>query len=559
MTDSNDSPRPDEDPETGSATTQDTEPATSGTRTLWAWDGPRSVDVEDRYFHQYCSLDPRTLAAPPNIVAYADDDGNPSRTGLALAYLFEHAQLVVLVLGVALLAWATVHPEIVGVEAVLPESLLLPFGLAVGEVLLWLALVGLLAVVFEESYADDAETPRLDEVVELLRAFVVYGGLVVLVGGTAYAVIRVGTEPPTWPDRNIVYASGFLLLLYVGGPLVYDGMLRTETLFTSLHRSDLLAGADAGGADRSPGSERAPESDEGTSDRPPAYEEFVKRLNATLSSTVFGVPTALVIGGLFVLQYVIVWLATRGPFVLDAWPTVVVVAGVDVLIVFITVQFVVLVRFMNGLLRDGDATDLAGDASNEHDEHGPGDDQDERAGGHPPAETDGGQPTRPTAGDSPSTLRLWYTPAHEDGAGGFRDFGRFVTRVNSLLILAGLYLAYRLHVQGGRAPIGPFAGDAPLPSEALLWVFLYVVPVVVYIVVIGVWLYFSFWQLHRKMVREKTREIRTNRPGDGERIEDLSTLETFRNAPEWPVNQQALVTVVSLDALSVLVSLVALL
>ena len=36
-----------------------------------------------------------------------------------------------------------------------------------------------------------------------------------------------------------------------------------------------------------------------------------------------------------------------------------------------------------------------------------------------------------------------YLPYHSDGRGGYRDIGRMAMRINVILILAGMYYAYR--------------------------------------------------------------------------------------------------------------------
>jgi hypothetical protein len=267
-------------------------------------------------------------------------------------------------------------------------------------------------------------------------------------------------------------------------------MRRAETLFTSLDRTELLRGEE----------------------KRRYVETFLPRLQSAFRTHVLGVPAVLPLGVLFVAQFVWIWTLGAGPFGLDAWSTLLFVAAVDVVIVVLTVQFVLLVRFLNELLRD----------------------------------------------DGDDGIYLQYLPGHEDDSGGFRDFGRFVTRVNSLLVLGGVYLAYRLHVQGSRDPFGPAGETAISAWDSLLWTVSYVLPVVVYALVIGVWIYFSFWQLHRKMVRDKRRAIHQERPGDGRSREDLTTLQTYREAPEWPINERLLVTVLSVDAVSVGLSMLSL-
>ena len=309
-----------------------------------------------------------------------------------------------------------------------------------------------------------------------------------LLVGAVWSAWTVYYRPVDALAPNVVYSFGFLLLVYIGGPLVYDGMRRTESLFTELHRSDLLR----------------------TDATKQAYRTgFLGRFRDAFSLTIRGVPAVLLVSVLFVVQFVGIWGVSQGPFVLETPTTLLIVTAIDVVIVVVAVQFVLLVRFLNELLNERGIT-------------------------------------------------LRYIPGHEDDSGGFRDFGRFATRVNSLLVLAGLYLAYRLHVQGSRDPLSPSTAASLTAWDPIIWAVSYAVPVAVYGAVIAIWLYFSFWQIHRKMVRDKRREIQRERSPEGRSREDIETLQTYRDAPEWPINDRLLVTVFSIDVLSVLLSLLSL-
>ena len=458
----------------------------SDAASLWVWD----VDDAERtptHFHQYCSLNLLDVTDDvPFMFDFGDDESSLWATGTAraLTYALRHAPALVTIVLLTLLIQAAVT-DIDGVEQLFSTGVgIVP--LVLGSLIaLWL-LIGVLTV-FIFSSADEHDRLR-ETTIELLHAAVVYGVLIVLLVGAAWSVWIVYRRPVAQLSPNIVYGFGFLLLVYVTGPLVYDGMRRTETLFTNLDRSQLLRSEEATRIYRS---------------------EFLPRFRTAFGLTLGPVPAVLLLAVLFVAQFVGIWLLTDGPFVLDTPTTLLVVAAIDVVIVVLAVQFVLLVRFLSELLSEGGIT-------------------------------------------------LRYIAGHEDDSGGFRDFGLFATRVNTLLVFAGMYLVYRLHVQGTRDPLSPTTATTVTGLDPFVWAVSYAVPVAVYGVIIAVWLYFSFWQIHRKMVRDKRREIQRERSPGGRSREDIETLQTYRGAPEWPINDRLLVTVFSIDVISVLLSLLSL-
>ncbi|QCC48471.1 hypothetical protein [Halobellus limi] len=469
----------------GTADTDDAAADDDTVDSLWEWDADRP-ERSPAHFHEFCSLNPLdTTDDLPFMLDFGDEEDRwARRVGRALTYALRHTPVIVT--GVVLLLLVqSAATDLHGVEQLLTGRLGVVTSVLGGMGVLWLAIVALVAFIFSAADGDD----RLREVtVDLLHVGVVYGVLALLLAGAAWSAWTVYDRPVGALEPNVVYSFGFLLLVYVGGPLVYDGMRRTESLFTELHRSDLF----------------------GTHAAERSYERtFLRRFRKAFGLTIRGVPAVLLVSVLFVAQFVGIWIVSRGPFVLGTPTTLLVVTAIDVVIVVVAVQFVLLVRFLNELLDEGGIT-------------------------------------------------LRYIPGHEDDAGGFRDFGRFATRVNSLLVLAGVYLAYRLHVQGSRDPLGPNTAASLTAWDPLIWAASYAVPVAIYGAVIGIWLYFSFWQIHRKMVRDKRREIQRERSPEGRSREDIETLQTYRDAPEWPINDRLLVTVFSIDVISVILSLLSL-
>lgn len=459
-----------------------------------------------RYFHRFTAPMPIESIDPPmrmeggevttgiSFLPLPPVDAPAGRVGrsvsAAVRLAMAHSPLVVLLVAVGLVGFGAVSPDVGGVEVFLPPALLEIAGELAAAAVVWLVLAFLLGRLFASGSDHPDAASAASQAVRMLWPFVFYAGLFALGTGAGLSVYLVATNPPESLEPNVVYASGFLLLLYVGGPLVYDGLVRTEQLFERLHLTGIVS-----------------------DDHHRQYRQFREELTGTLNSHVAGIPTALLIAIVFVAQFVVLWVEGAGPFVLDTVPTLAFVVAVDVVIVVVTVQFLVLVKYLNELLDEEDGADV----------------------------------------------RLVYRPAHEDGVGGFHGLGRFATRVNTLLLLAGGYLVYRLHVQGFRDPLSPFGIEATVPGT-FLWTLSYALPVAVYAVVMAVWLYFSFWQIHRKMVREKAQYIReqtTTRMRASP--DDLERWGAYNDAPEWPVRYRLLVTILSLDILSVLLGVVALL
>ncbi|MDX1747362.1 MAG: hypothetical protein R3324_15610, partial [Halobacteriales archaeon] len=384
--------------------------------------------------------------------------------------------------------------------------------------------------------------------------------------------------------NNILFTSGYLLMLLIGGLLVYDGMLRTENLFENLGRklvvsdrredapftresawlpvglldeSDQEEVSDGAVPISSTAADRLVEKvfeSVGAEERdyisqedlyPLFHDDLRDSLEDTTDVPIVGeVTTAFLFAPLFVVQFAVVWMIQLGPqnleFPVTLWGNVL----LDLFIVVVAFQFLVLIKKFGELITDSVQVDVV----------------------HVGAQTDGG--TRKTT-DRRLELGerrrqeielLTYRPFHPDGRGGFRDFGKFATRVNVLLILAGLYVTYRLYVQGGRTlpEVVTQSGAAhDISVSGIVWVVSYVGPVIAYTVAAGAWLYYSFWQLHLKMAREReeqyTEELRRRRmEPDGNPAERIGIasyryewLEIRASAPVWPINYRQLMSLAS--------------
>lgn len=158
---------------------------------------------------------------------------------------------------------------------------------------------------------------------------------------------------------------------------------------------------------------------------------------------------------------------------------------------------------------------------------------------------------------------LEYQPFHPDEHGGFRDLGRFATRVNVILFVAGGYVAYRFYAEGLVLISG---GEISSSLAVLTWGLFYVGPLVGYMCLVLFWLYHSFFRLHGKMRDGRQRRIEElqhkSRKDQGDPPQEFSDLdkdappwESLQNAPTWPINRQSLLGILIVDALPVLASL----
>jgi hypothetical protein len=159
---------------------------------------------------------------------------------------------------------------------------------------------------------------------------------------------------------------------------------------------------------------------------------------------------------------------------------------------------------------------------------------------------------------------LEYQPFHPDEHGGFRDLGRFATRVNAILLVAGGYVAYRLYSEGVlNIPTEGFAST----FVALTWGVLYLGPIAAYVVLVLFWLYHSFWRLHRKMeegrrrrMEELQRRARDRTDDPAREFADLDAdappWESLQAAPTWPIKRQSLLGILAVDAVPVVLTFV---
>lgn len=447
------------------------------------WRRPGEEHANETKLHNYCTPYFR-----------AGDEPGDGRSGERLTFFegvpvvraaLANAPVVVLGIYAFLLAYAELTP-LDGVSELAPPVT----AVQVASLLAVALVLGLLLVLFAWLIADreDATHPGADVVTaltELASPMFFYGGLVVLLAGTLTSIALV-----TFADtvhRNVVFASDFFLLLYLTGPVVYDGILRTETLFNNIPDLDIIT------AKESP-----PDGGDGPVDS--FWEQAALRTSAAAfdeSGVIF------LMSCLFVLPFAVLWFAGDGPFHTGSPLVLVLTCGLSVVIVALAVQFLVLNRVLYSLL-----TDTGTDA-----------------------------------------VALQYIPRHPDTTAGFRDLGRFASRVNVLLIVAVLYLANRLYVQGRLSFLLDGARFAPGRVDSF-WLINYLLPVVVFMAVVFVWFYFSFWLMHSAMQREREQYLWDLPTGPDGNVTTGEADEVIQNGPVWPINQKLVVALLSADVVS---------
>ena len=458
--------------------------------------GNRPLPTGDLHIHRLCRLYPtREVKAPGGPDRFEFISGTPR-------WLLRHTPLVVLVVAVVFAVAAELNPAVQGLSAILsvvrPENTLL----LVAGLLPWPVLVWLLSSAGVLNGRD------------LSKAVVVYGlGLLLLVGTGFSALLVVAAEDPSTVPPNIVFTSGYLLTLFVGGHLLYESLLKIESLFVSLGTRDIVKNEDA-------------------------YDDYLDSLNDALHRDFLRddlgqvlpgrlgertramaervtVPSSHVFAVLFSLQFGAVWVIGDGPQDLNATVTIVLEVGLNVLVTIAAFQFLVLVRYFHRLL-ENDFVSAAGERVN-----------------------------------------LTTEPFHYDGRAGFSDLGRFAIQINLILILGGLYLVYRLYVQGGRA-LGAGGITSLADVDLVLWLFSYLVPVLALALAAGAWTYYSYWAMHKKMERDREAHCvrfqgtRKNRDGEVPAVGDpMDAFETgpdwsyLMATPTWPLNNQRLLSMVS--------------
>jgi hypothetical protein len=345
------------------------------------------------------------------------------------------------------------------------------------------------------------------EAFQLHRTLVFFATTTVLLAGVGYSLYLVVTNRVTGSQQHLAFRSGYFLFILLAGHLTYDGLvLRGENLFWNLKNSRIV------------------DSEQ--------YDSFRRQLTDSLGPIEVGPYTLPTSDGYTVgpvrispgILFAIVLLAPTIPLPLLTFETSHPLLGriaysitvlLQVFLVAVLFQFVVLLWQFSKLL---------------------------------------------------SEEYLDYKPFHPDEHGGYRALGRFATRVNLILAVGGGYVAFRF-VTGGLTHLHGFTDGSVL--WIVTWVISFLGPMVVYAAVVVLWVYFSFWRIHRQMRRGRREKIQAlqrqardevaDDQSNGGRMEDLEldapAWESLQGAPVWPIKRRSLLGIVVLDAVPILVTL----
>lgn len=443
------------------------------------------IPVINIHLHQYCDCFQLRQTEADLDVGFRFLRGK-TRNIIRLTPLFVIGTTMILII------YAELMSDITGISQLIPSVSVWVFGAVGVATVLWTAIIYI------------ADRVELVNIRELAKTIIVWGLIIILLGGSVYsAYVVISAQNPTQLDNQVIFASGYFLMLLLGGLGVYDGMLRTETMLEYL----------------SEGNQSVVKNDKYMDG---SYTSWKEDLQEKLDNDICGIPTSHVFSLLFVTQFVAIWSQT-GPQSLDSNLLLIVNIIADFIIVIVAFRFLILIQYIHMLMTDQYAPD-----------------------------------------DKDRARILTYQPFHYDRRGGFQDFGRFATRVNLLLLIGGLYTIYRLYVQGLRTL--PAGGILQFESQLqlVIWIGSFALPILAYAIAAGAWIYYSFWAIHRKMVNDKRilsaehQDVRGGEEplptvGDSiEHFEDGVDWYYLKTAPEWPINSRYIVSVVSANTVPLL-------
>lgn len=451
-------------------------------------DDDGALPFDDLHLQRYCSVWP--FHKPDDEERMSDElmfIGGVARHGL------RHTPIIILTVAVVFVATAELSDGVRGISPYLPPITAKGIVVGLSLVVVWVVLFWILVRM------------GLTDWKELYMSGVVYGLLSVFLAGIVSSIVLVYLHGPKEAPENIVFTSGYLFLILFGGLLIYDGMLRTEHMFENLQDAAIVRNKDR-------------------------YQRFKCHLSRQLFHRLFaldgfdrwdGLPTVYIFSILVMTQYAVLWYVGQGPQNLDLWVTLVVNVLFNVVIVAVWFQFLLLIDEFYKLVNEDDQR-FHRWLSEDDEEY--------------TMITDGDDQTATAIGTGVEEPILTYRPFHPDGHGGYRSLGKFATRVHIILTVGGFYLVYRFIINGSRIePVAMAPGFDPAIGWGV-WLFSYALPVVFYVVAAVAWFYYSFWQLHLRMIRERERHW----PDP-----DAEAWEYRRTAPVWPVDPDELLTILS--------------
>ncbi len=302
--------------------------------TIWK----RWTDRQDNlHLHNVCDLVPSlewTSDAP--FVRFRPEGGDPPTfvdpdTGETRRFVFvgglprqilRHTPLVILLAAIVLFGGAELVDTVNGISALVPQ-----FDGGSWLLGVWAAPLPFLVYLLYAAGVLGGPNRSASELIA------VYALPLVLIAGIIASLGLVFTaESPAELPSNIVYVSGYLLTLLVGGQLFYETVLRTEHLFVNLPDTDIVRHEDD-------------------------YYRLLSEMHESLSTRVLGIPAAHAFGLLFAVQFGVLWTIASGPQELGFLPNVAINTALDTVLVIATFQFVIIIRYANELLSDNGAYD----------------------------------------------------------------------------------------------------------------------------------------------------------------------------------------------------------
>lgn len=462
----------------------------------------RWTDNAEVPFHEYCRLKP-TLPRPFKEDWYPEGSEPPlSYTPPVARWALQHTPFLVLLATFLFLfiefGWVIRR---LGTDLV---RVLTPVSGVVSLFLVFWVVILLLLVRVVLQFPDKST----------VKSVVVHGLVIGLTAGLLVGIYAATPEAPfplgeSVRETLVSFPFAFLWMLLIGGHLVYDGMLKTENMFDQLANKEPAVVEDGEGYE----------------------DEFLSNLKADLRHThepgkwlpsvlterwwfPGKIRTAYLFATFFVAPFFFIWwLAPTGTDPISNFAlrggAALVPAILDFFLVVVFFQFLVLINYFNSLLTD------------------------------------------PETGESDGTgVTLKYVPSHPDGYAGFRDLGSFSTRVNALLLVGGVYEGYHLYVRGFRT-VPELSQGLTIP--AVSWGVGNLLPLVTYVFAVVIWLYLSFWQIHKAMRRGRERllEEHASKRAAADDSQD-EEVDRLRNGPVWPINNRLLISIVSMDLMPLL-------
>jgi len=167
----------------------------------------------------------------------------------------------------------------------------------------------------------------------LIKPALIYGLMGWLFLGAVFGAYLVYiSENPSAIDGNVVFVSGYLLAMLVGGMLAYDTVLRAENLLWFLDTTNIIHDRDT-------------------------YSEFKQGLRDQLSTSILGVPISYLFAGLIMSQFFAFWYFTTGPQELGYTPGIVVNVLFNTVLTIGLFQFLIVISRFYSAISDGYQTE----------------------------------------------------------------------------------------------------------------------------------------------------------------------------------------------------------